>query len=187
MIKINEQAPHFKAKAFHKDHIDDIDSDKYRGKWLIVFFYPADFTFVCPTELGDLADHYEEIAGLDAEVVSVSTDTEFVHKAWHDASETIKKIKFEMIADPTGKICRSFGTYIEDEGVSLRATFIIDPDGNVKAYEINDNSIGRGTHELIRKLKAAQFVRENGGEACPVNWEKGQDTLKPGLDLVGKL
>jgi len=187
MIKINEQAPHFKAKAFHKDHIDEIDSDKYRGKWLILFFYPADFTFVCPTELGDLADHYEELKELGAEVVSVSTDTEFVHKAWHDSSDTIKKIKFEMLADPTGNVCKSYGTYIEEEGLSLRATFIIDPDGILKAYEINDNSIGRGTHELIRKLKAAQFVRDNGGEVCPVNWEKGKDTLKPGLDLVGKI
>jgi NADH-dependent peroxiredoxin subunit C len=187
MIKINEHAPSFKANAFHKDHIDTIDSDKYRGKWLILFFYPADFTFVCPTELGDLADHYEKFQELGAEIVSVSTDTEFVHKAWHDSSETIKRIKFEMLADPTGKICREYGTYIEDEGMSLRGTFIIDPDGILKAYEINDNSIGRGTHELLRKLQAAQFVRENGDEVCPVNWQKGSETLKPGLDLVDKI
>jgi len=187
MIKINEHAPSFKANAFHKDHIDTIDSDKYRGKWLILFFYPADFTFVCPTELGDLADHYEKFQELGAEIVSVSTDTEFVHKAWHDSSETIKRIKFEMLADPTGKICREYGTYIEDEGMSLRGTFIIDPDGILKAYEINDNSIGRGTHELLRKLQAAQFVRENGDEVCPVNWKKGSETLKPGLDLVDKI
>ena len=161
MIKINEQAPQFKAKAFHKDHIDDIDSDKYRGKWLILFFYPADFTFICPTELGDLADHYEEFQGLDAEVVSVSTDTAFVHKAWHDATPTIGKIKFPMIADPTGKVSKDFGVYIDDAGLALRGSFVINPEGVVKAYEVHDLGIGRSAEELLRKVEAAKFVEEN--------------------------
>ena len=186
-LAINEPAPKFEAKAFHNEQIVDIRLDDYKGKWVVLFFYPADFTFICPTELGDLADHYEEIKQLGAEVLSVSTDTAFVHKAWHDNSQTIKKITFPMLADPNAQICTNYGTIIPMEGLSLRATFLIDPDGILKAFEMHDNSIGRSTTELIRKLKAAQFVRENGGEVCPVNWQPGSKTLKPGLDLVGKI
>ncbi len=186
-VRINQEAPDFEAKAFHEESVKDIKLSKYKGKWVVLFFYPADFTFVCPTELEDLAKNYKAFQDLDVEILSVSTDTEFVHKAWHDHSEAIKKIKYPMVADPTGKICKSYGTYIRDEGLSLRATILIDPDGIVKSFEFNDNSIGRGTQELIRKVKAAQFVRAHGGEVCPVNWEEGKDTLKPGLDLVGKI
>jgi len=187
MVKINKEAPSFEANAFHNDKVKKIKLEDYRGKWVVLFFYPADFTFICPTEMGDLADHYGRFGSLGAEVLSVSTDTEFVHKAWHDNSEMIKKVRFPMVADPTGKICKSYGTYIREEGLSLRATVIIDPDGVVKTFEIHDNSIGRSTEELLRKLEAAQFVREHGGEVCPVNWKKGDKTLKPGLDLVGKI
>jgi len=187
MVKINDQAPGFSAKIFHENDFKSINLDDYKGKWVVLFFYPADFTFVCPTELGELADNYEELQKLNVEILSVSTDTEFVHKAWWDGSETIKKIKFPMVADPTGKICRDFGTYIEEEGLSLRGTFIIDPDGVLKAFEIHDNSIGRSAKELIRKIQAAQFVKEHGGNVCPASWEPGKDTLKPGLDLVGKI
>lgn len=187
MVKINKEAPSFEANAFHKEEIKKIKLEDYKGKWVVLFFYPADFTFICPTEMGDLADHYGKFQELGAEVLSVSTDTEFVHKAWHDNSEMIKKVKFPMVADPTGKICKSYGTYIREEGLSLRASVVIDPDGIVKTFEIHDNSIGRSTAELIRKLEAAQFVREHGGEVCPVNWKKGDKTLKPGLDLVGKI
>jgi NADH-dependent peroxiredoxin subunit C len=186
-LAINEPAPKFEAKAFHNEQIVDIRLDDYKGKWVVLFFYPADFTFICPTELGDLADHYEEIKQLGAEVLSVSTDTAFVHKAWHDNSQTIKKITFPMLADPNAQICTNYGTIIPMEGLSLRATFLIDPDGILKAFEMHDNSIGRSTAELIRKIKAAKFVRENGGEVCPVNWQPGSKTLKPGLDLVGKI
>lgn len=187
IAEVNSLAPVFTAESYHENQIKTVHLDDYQGKWVVLFFYPADFTFICPTELGELADHYEEITKLGAEVLSVSTDTTFVHKAWHDTSETIKKIKFPMIADPTGEISKAYGTYIYEEGLSLRGTIIIDPDGIVKVIEINDNSIGRSTHELIRKIKAAKFVRENGGEVCPANWEPGEKTLKPGLDLVGKI
>ena len=184
---INQKAPEFSAKAFHENQIKDINLSSYKGKWVVLFFYPADFTFICPTELGDLADNYDKLKEMNTEVLSVSTDTEFVHKAWHNDSETIKKIKFPMIADTTGKICRDYKTYIEEEGISTRATFIIDPEGIIKAFEMHDNSIGRNTEELIRKIQAAQFVKENAGEVCPVNWKKGSETLRPGLDLVGKI
>jgi len=186
MVKINEKSPEFTSDAFVNDSIKKINLKDYRGKWVILFFYPADFTFVCPTELGELADKYEKIKSLGCDVLSVSTDTAFVHKAWHDSSETIKKIKFPMVADPTGKICRAYGTYIEEEGLSLRGTFVIDPDGTLKAYEIHDNSIGRSIEELIRKIQAAKFVKEHGG-VCPVNWKPGEKSMKINLDMVGKI
>ena len=187
VCKINDPAPAFTAEAFVDNDVKKISLADYKGKWVVLFFYPADFTFGCPTELGELADRYEELKGLNVEVISVSTDTAFVHKAWHDNSSTIKKIKFPMLADPTGKVCRAYGTYIEDEGLSLRGTFFIDPDGVLKAYELHDNSIGRSADELVRKIQAAQYVKEHGGEVCPMNWKPGKDTLKPGLDLVGKI
>lgn len=187
MLTINKLAPEFQSKVFHEGKVKTVNLSDYKGKWVVLFFYPADFTFVCPTELGELADNYEKLKQMNVEVLSVSTDTEFVHKAWWDNSSTIKKIKFPMVADPTGRICRAYGTYIREEGLSLRGTFIIDPDGVLKAYELHDNSIGRSIHELVRKVEAAQFVREHGGEVCPVNWKAGDKTLKPGLDLVGKI
>ena len=186
-LEINAPAPKFEAKVFQNDEIKTIKLTNYKGKWVVLVFYPADFTFICPTELGELADHYDELKKLNVEVLSVSTDTVFTHKAWWDNSATIKKIKFPMVADPNGQICRSYGTYIAEEGLSLRGTFIIDPDGILKSFELNDNSIGRSSKELIRKIKAAQFVREHGGEVCPASWEPGKPTLKPGLHLVGKI
>lgn len=187
MVKINQKIPDFEAEAFHNEKTVKVKLSKLRGKWIVLIFYPADFTFICPTELEDAANHYAEFKKLGAEVLSVSTDTVFVHKAWHDHSPSIKKIKFPMIADPTGKICREFSTYIEEQGISLRGTFIIDPDGVLKVMEIHDNSIGRSVKELLRKLQAAKFVRENKGLVCPANWEPGKKTLKPGLNLVGKI
>lgn len=187
MAKINGKAPEFTAKAFYKNSIKTVKISDYRGKWVVLFFYPADFTFVCPTELGELADNYDKLKRMNVEVLSISTDTEFVHKAWHDNSKTIKKISFPMVADPTGNICRAYGTYIEEEGLSLRGTFVIDPEGVLKAYEMHANNIGRSITELIRKVQAAQFVREHKTEVCPVNWKPGDNALKPGLDLVGKI
>jgi len=186
-LEINRPAPNFAAQAFQNNEVKQVRLDHYRGKWVVLVFYPADFTFICPTELGDLADNYDEFKKLGAEVLSISTDTVFVHKAWWDNSPTIKKIKFPMVADPTGSICKAYGTYIHHEGLSLRGTFIIDPDGVLKAFEIHDNSIGRSSAELLRKIKAAKFVREHGGEVCPANWQPGKETLKPGLHLVGKI
>lgn len=187
MVKINQKIQDFELEAYYKDEIKKIKFSDYRGKWLVLMFYPADFTFICPTELEEAAEHYEEFKKNDAEIISVSTDTVFAHKAWHDTSPAIKKIKYPMAADPTGKICREFNTYIEEEGLSLRGSFIIDPDGALKACEIHDNSIGRSAKELLRKLQAAKFVREHKGQVCPANWTPGEKTLKPGLDLVGKI
>ena len=187
VLRIGYPAPTFKAEAFQDGQIKKVSLEDYKGKWVVVFFYPADFTFVCPTELGEMADKYEEFTKEGAEILSVSTDTVFTHKAWHDASETIKKIKFPMVADPTHEISWKYGTLIEDEGVALRGSFLIDPEGILKAYEIHDNSIGRSAEELFRKLEAAKFVEEHGGEVCPANWKPGSKTLKPGLDLVGKI
>ena len=185
--EIGKPAPKFEAEAYHEDQIKKIKLDDYKGKWVIMFFYPADFTFVCPTELGDVADRYEELKKLNAEVLSVSTDTAFVHKAWHEDSETIKKIKFPMVADPTHEVSNKYGVLIEEEGIALRGTFIIDPEGHLKTLEVHDNGIGRSGKELVRKLQAAQFVHKYGDQVCPANWEPGEDTLKPGLDLVGKI
>ena len=187
MIKIGQKIPDFELEAFHNEKTKKIKLSDYKGKWLVLIFYPADFTFICPTELEEAADRYEEFKKLGAEILSVSTDTVFVHKAWHDNSPAIKKVKFPMLADPIGKLCRELGTYIEEEGLSLRGSFIIDPDGILKAFEMHDNSIGRNVEELLRKLKAAKFVREHKGQVCPASWEPGKDTLKPGLDLVGKI
>jgi NADH-dependent peroxiredoxin subunit C len=187
MISINDMAPDFTEDAYISDDIKKISLSDYRGKWIVLFFYPADFTFVCPTELGELADNYEKFRKLNAEIISVSTDTAFVHKAWHDNSETIKKIEFPMLADPARRVSTSYGTLIVKDGLSLRATFIIDPEGIVKAYEFHDNSIGRSTQELQRKLQAAQFVSKNRGMVCPASWAPGGETLKPSLDLVGKI
>ena len=158
-----------------------------KGKWLALLFYPADFTFVCPTELKEAQDHYEEIKKLGAELISVSTDTKYVHKAWHDTSPVIKTITYPMAADPTGEFSRLMGTYIEGEGLSLRGTFIIDPDGKLISSDIHSNDIGRSIKEIIRKLQAAIYVREHHGEVCPASWKPGEKTLKPGVELVGKI
>jgi peroxiredoxin (alkyl hydroperoxide reductase subunit C) len=186
-IEINKAIPDFTLEAFHNQSFKKIRLADYKGKWLVLFFYPADFTFVCPTELSELADHYEKFKELETEILSVSTDTAFVHKAWHDNSPAIKKIQFPMLADPTAELTKAFGVYIAEEGLPRRGTFIIDPDGILKAYEVHDNSIGRSATELIRKIEASRFVRENKGEACPASWHKGEKTLTPGIDLVGKI
>ncbi len=184
---IGSTVPDLAFDIFHKEEVKRVNLSDYRGKWLVLFFYPADFTFICPTELEELADHYEEFKALDAEIISVSTDTVFVHKAGHANSPAVKKIMFPMAADPTGTLCRAFHTHLESEGLSLRGTFIIDPQGVMRAYEVHDNSIGRSTKELIRKIQAAQYVLSHQGEVCPASWEVGKPTLKPGLDLVGKI
>jgi len=187
MVRIGEKIQDFELEAYYQNQIKKIRSKNYLGKWLVLLFYPADFTFVCPTELEEAEEYYKEFKKLGAEIMSVSTDTAFAHKAWHDSSPSIKKIHYPMLADPTGNVCREFGTYIESEGLSLRGTFIIDPDGVLKASDIHDNSIGRSAKEILRKLQAAKFVREHKGLVCPASWEPGSKTLKPGVGLVGKV
>lgn len=187
-VSIGNPIPELEFDVYHNDEqIKKMKLSSFRGKWLVLFFYPADFTFICPTELEELAKNYAEFQKLNTEIVSVSTDTVYVHKAWHDNSPAIKQITFPMAADPTGTLCKTFGTYIEHAGVSLRGTFVIDPEGVLRALEIHDNSIGRSASELLRKVKAAQYVKENPGQVCPASWEPGKATLKPGLDLVGKI
>lgn len=184
---INTEIKPFKTTAFHNGEFVEVTSEDVKGKWAVFVFYPADFTFVCPTELGDVADHYEQLQGMGVEVYSVSTDTHFTHKAWHDASETIKKIKFPMLGDATGTLSRNFDVMIEEEGLALRGTFIVNPEGVIKAAEINDLGIGRSAKDLVRKVQAAQYVATHDGEVCPASWQPGEETLSPSLDLVGKI
>ena len=187
MSLVNTSVKPFKAQAFHNGKFVEVTDADLRGKWSAVVFYPADFTFVCPTELGDLADMYGEFQKIGLEIYAVSTDTHFTHKAWHDASDTIKKIKYPMIGDPTGTITRNFGVMIEEEGLALRGTFLINPEGVIKAMEVNDLGIGRSAADLLRRAQAAQYIAAHPNEACPASWKPGEETLTPSLDLVGKI
>ena len=187
MALINTEIKPFSTTAFHNGNFVDVTDEDLKGKWSVVFFYPADFTFVCPTELGDLADNYAEFQRLGVEVYSVSTDTHFTHKAWHDSSETIGKIQYPMIGDPTMAISRNFDVLIEEEGLADRGTFVIDPEGRIQIIEINAGGVGRDASELLRKVKAAQYVASHPGEVCPAKWKEGEATLAPSLDLVGKI
>ena len=184
---INTEIKPFNATAFHDGKFVAVSDDDLRGKWSVVFFYPADFTFVCPTELGDLADNYATFQKMGVEIYGVSTDTHFTHKAWHDTSETIGKIRFPMVGDPTGTLTRNFGVMIEEAGLAERGTFVIDPQGRIQIIEINAGGIGRDAAELLRKVKAAQYVASHPGEVCPAKWKEGEATLAPSLDLVGKI
>ena len=184
---INTEILPFNATAFHNGEFVDVSDADLRGKWSIVFFYPADFTFVCPTELGDMADNYDTFKELGVEIYSVSTDTHFVHKAWHSESDTIGKIQYYMVGDPSGQITNNFGVMREGAGLADRATFLVDPDGIIQFVEQTAEGIGRNATELIRKVKAAKYVAEHPGEVCPAKWEEGADTLTPSLDLVGKI
>ena len=184
---INAKVPEFKVQAYHNGEFVEVSNKDIEGKWAIFFFYPADFTFVCPTELEDLQDKYAKLKEMGVEVYSVSTDSHFVHKAWHDTSDRIKKIQYPMLADPTGLLARAFGVMIEEDGMAYRGTFVVNPEGYVKIVEINDNNIGRNADELVRKVEAAQFVAAHPGNVCPAKWKQGAETLKPSIDLVGKL
>jgi peroxiredoxin (alkyl hydroperoxide reductase subunit C) len=187
MSNVNTAIKAFRAKAFHQGKFIDVSDATVKGKWSIFFFYPADFTFVCPTELGDVADHYAQLQALGVEVYAVSTDTHFTHKAWADASDTIRKVTYPMIGDPTGTLTRNFGVMQEDEGLALRGTFVVNPEGIIKVAEIHDDGIGRDAKELLRKVQAAIYVANHPGEVCPAKWQPGQQTLAPSLDLVGKI
>lgn len=187
MSLINTEVKPFKATAYHNGDFIEVTEADLKGKWSVFFFYPADFTFVCPTELGDLADQYEEFKKLDVEIYGVSTDKHFTHKAWHDTSETIGKIQYPMIGDPTLEISRNFEVLIEADGLAERGTFVIDPEGKIQIIELNAGNIGRDANELLRKIRAAQYVAAHPGEVCPAKWKEGEATLSPSLDLVGKI
>ncbi len=187
MSLIGKKLESFRVNAYHNGEFKEITEKDVLGRWSVFFFYPADFTFVCPTELGDLADTYEEFQKIGCEVYSVSEDTHFVHKAWADTSALIAKIKYPMLGDPTGVLARFFDVLIEDEGLTLRGTFILNPEGKIQAYEVHNNDVGRNSEELLRKVQAAQYVAQHGSEVCPAKWRPGAATLKPGIDLVGKI
>ena len=187
MSLINTTIKPFSATAYQSGKFIPVSDETLKGKWSVIVFYPADFTFVCPTELEDLAENYDAFKKLGVEIYSVSTDTHFAHKAWHDTSDAIKKVKYPMIGDPTGAITRNFDVMIEEEGLALRGTFVINPEGQIKLCEIHDNGIGRDASELLRKVKAAQYVAAHPGEVCPAKWQEGAKTLTPSLDLVGRI
>lgn len=187
MSMINKDVPDFSVQMFQKHEFRSLSREDILGKWSVFFFYPADFTFVCPTELEDLAEQYQQFRNLGCEVYAVSTDTHFVHKAWHDASERIKKIEFPMLADPTHCLARGFDVLIEAEGMAERGTFIVNPEGKIVGYEVMAGNVGRNAGELLRRVQACQFVHEHGDQVCPANWKPGGETLRPSLDLVGRL
>ncbi|MGL4523751.1 MAG: alkyl hydroperoxide reductase subunit C [Bacilli bacterium] len=187
MHLIGKKVSDFKVQAYHDGEFKEVTLADVTGKWSVFFFYPADFSFVCPTELADVADNYDKFQEINCEIYSVSTDTHFVHKGWADASETIAKIKYPMLADPALKLSKDFGVLIEEDGLALRGTFIVNPEGEIKAYEVNALGIGRNAEELLRKVQAAQFVEAHGDKVCPAKWTPGEETLAPSLDLVGKI
>jgi NADH-dependent peroxiredoxin subunit C len=187
MSLINTAVKPFKAQAFKEGKFVEVSDESTKGKWSVFFFYPADFTFVCPTELEDLADNYAEFQALGVEVYGVSTDTHFAHKAWHDTSPAVSKIKYFLIGDPTHALSLNFDVLIAEAGIADRGTFVVDPEGVIQIVEINAGGIGRDAKELLRKVKAAQYVASHPGEACPAKWTEGEKTLTPSLDLVGKI
>jgi peroxiredoxin len=187
MSLINTQVKPFTATAYQSGKFIPVTHDTLKGKWSVLMFYPADFTFVCPTELEDLADHHQQFKDLGVDLYGVSTDSHFAHKAWHDTSDAIKKVNYALIGDPTQALSRNFEVLIEEEGMALRGTFVINPEGFIKLMEVHDNGIGRDASELLRKVKAAQYVAAHPGEVCPAKWTEGAATLTPSLDLVGKI
>ena len=185
MSLINKEIPEFSLQAFCKDTFTTISRDDVLGHWSIFFFYPADFTFVCPTELEDLAMNYERFQNEGAEIYSVSSDTEFVHKAWHDDSDRVKKVRFPMLADTAHVLSHAFDVLREDTGICDRGEFIVDPEGRIQVYQVNADGVGRNAEELLRLLQAAKFVAESGGAVCPAKWRPGEATFTPGIGLVG--
>lgn len=187
MTLLQHELTDFKVNAFQNNEFHEVTKEDVLGHWSLFFFYPADFTFVCPTELEDLAANYDKFKEIGCEVYSVSTDTHFVHKAWHDESERIKKIQYPMLADPTHALAKDFKVLIEENGLAERGTFIVDPEGRIQSYQVNAGGVGRNADELLRLVQACQFVAEHGDQVCPAKWQPGAETLKPSLDLVGQL
>lgn len=187
MSLLNSEVLPFEAQAFHNGHFVSVSDADLKGRWSVVFFYPADFTFVCPTELEDLADNYAAFQKLGVEIYAVSTDSHFTHKAWHESSPAVGKVQFPMVGDPTQRLSRNFDVLIEAEGMADRGTFVINPEGRIVIMEHHDSGIGRNAGELLRKVEAAQYVAANPGQVCPAKWRPGEATLTPSLDLVGKI
>jgi peroxiredoxin (alkyl hydroperoxide reductase subunit C) len=187
MSLINTQVQPFKVQAFHNGRFIEVSDKNLRGQWSVLVFMPAAFTFNCPTEVEDAAQHYGEFQKLEAEVYVVTTDTHFAHKVWHETSPAVGQARFPLVGDPTHKLTRMFGVHIEDEGLALRGTFVVNPDGVIKTAEVHDNAIARDMKETLRKLKAAQYVARHPGQVCPAKWNDGAKTLTPSLDLVGKI
>ena len=187
MSLINKEIGDFAVQAYQNEAFRTVTKADVLGKWSVFFFYPADFTFVCPTELEDLQQQYGEFQKIGCEIFGVSCDSHFVHKAWHESSELVGKITYPMLADPTAKLARDFEVYIEDAGLAERGTFVVKPEGKIVSYEVSAGNVGRNAKELLRKVQALQFVAEHGDEVCPARWKPGEKTLKPSFDLVGKL
>ena len=187
MSMISKEVSDFSVQSFQNGEFRTVTKADIMGKWSVFFFYPADFTFICPTELEDLANKYEDFKKVGCEIYAVSCDTHYVHKAWHDASDRIKKIQYPMLADPTHALSLDFDVYIEADGVAERGSFIVNPEGKIVATEITAGNVGRNADELFRRVQASQFVYEHGDEVCPAKWQPGAETLKPSLDLVGQL
>ena len=187
MSLLNSEVLPFEAQAFHNGNFVSVSDADLKGRWSAVFFYPADFTFVCPTELEDLADNYAAFQKLGVEIYAVSTDSHFTHKAWHESSPAVGKVQFPMVGDPTQRLSRNFDVLIEAEGMAERGTFVINPEGRIVIMEHHDSGIGRDAGELLRKVEAAQYVAANPGQVCPAKWRPGEATLTPSLDLVGKI
>ena len=187
MSLIGKEISDFKVQAYANGEFKEVSKSDVMGKWNVFFFYPADFTFVCPTELEDLATTYDEFQKIGCDIYSVSCDSHYVHKAWHDTSKTIQKIQYTMLADPTAALAKDFEVYIESDGMAERGTFIVNPEGQIVAYDVIAGSVGRNAEELLRRVQASQFVYEHGDEVCPAKWKPGEKTLKPSFDLVGAL
>ncbi len=187
MSLINKEIGDFSVQAYRNGEFETVAKKDVLGTWSLFFFYPADFSFVCPTELEDLANLYDKFQTAGCEIYSVSCDTHFVHKAWHDESERVGKVRYPMLADPAHILARDFEVLIESDGIAERGAFIVDPEGKIQVYQVNAGGIGRNAEELLRLLEAAQFVAEHGDQVCPAKWQPGAETLKPSLDLVGQL
>jgi len=191
IVTVGMEVPNFEMETYQpaerKFGKISLEELKKQGKWTILVFYPADFTFVCPTELADLAEKYEQLKKLGAEVISVSTDTKFSHLAWKDTEKLLEKVTYPMGADPTGKVSRLFGVYDANTGLALRGTFIISPKGVMVSSEVNFYNVGRNADELLRKMEANVYLAQHPDEACPAKWKQGAKTLKPSEAMVGKV
>mgnify|MGYP006323155855 CR=1 FL=1 len=187
MSLINTEIKPFKAQAFHNGKFVEVSDATLKGKWSVIVFMPAAFTFNCPTEVEDAAENYAEFEKMGAEVYIVTTDTHFSHKVWHETSPAVGKAQFFLVGDPTHHLTRAFDVHIDEGGMALRGTFIIDPQGIIKTMEVHSNEIARDVKETVRKLKAAQYTAAHPGQVCPAKWNEGSKTIAPSIDLVGKI